>query len=574
MAKSANFPELLGILRRLRRYFFIVGAFSFVINLLMLTPSLYMLQVYDRVLSSRNETTLGLLTLLVVGLYMLMGALEFVRSRVLVRVGALMEADSNERVFDAAFEATLRREGQDARQALSDLTRLRQFLTGNGPFAFFDAPWAPIYLAVIFLLHPLLGWFGVAATLILLGVTLLNEWLTRGPLQEANHIASQSLSVTGNHLANAEVIEALGMLPRMRQRWKQRHVQQSAWQALASDRAGLIAAVSRFVRVTVQSLVLGLGAYFVIRGEMTAGGMIAGSILLGRALAPVEQLIANWRGFVNARGAYTRLGELLDRFPPPSERLSLPPPAGNVTAVNVTALPPAAETPVLMGLSFEIPAGTVVGIVGPSGSGKSTLARLLVGVWGPSSGKVRLDGVDVADWDKTELGPYLGYLPQDIELFEGTVAENIARFGELDSDNIVAAAKSAGVHEMILRFPQGYDTQIGPGGVVLSGGQRQRIALARALFGDPRLIVLDEPNSNLDDAGEAALVRAVRKAKADGRTVVVITHRTSILNEVDRLLLLRDGKLQAHGSRDEVLAMLRNAFQQAAKAGKAASMAG
>ncbi|MBN2701983.1 MAG: type I secretion system permease/ATPase [Methylohalobius sp. ZOD2] len=574
MAKSANFPELLGILRRLRRYFFIVGAFSFVINLLMLTPSLYMLQVYDRVLSSRNETTLGLLTLLVVGLYMLMGALEFVRSRVLVRVGALMEADSNERVFDAAFEATLRRGGQDARQALSDLTRLRQFLTGNGPFAFFDAPWAPIYLAVIFLLHPLLGWFGVAATLILLGVTLLNEWLTRGPLQEANHIASQSLSATGNHLINAEVIEALGMLPRMRQRWKQRHVQQLAWQALASDRAGLIAAVSRFVRVTVQSLVLGLGAYFVIRGEMTAGGMIAGSILLGRALAPVEQLIANWRGFVNARGAYTRLGELLDRFPPPSERLSLPPPAGNVTAVNVTALPPAAETPVLMGLSFEIPAGTVVGIVGPSGSGKSTLARLLVGVWGPSSGKVRLDGVDVADWDKTELGPYLGYLPQDIELFEGTVAENIARFGELDSDNIVAAAKSAGVHEMILRFPQGYDTQIGPGGVVLSGGQRQRIALARALFGDPRLIVLDEPNSNLDDAGEAALVRAVRKAKADGRTVVVITHRTSILNEVDRLLLLRDGKLQAHGSRDEVLAMLRNAFQQAAKAGKAASMAG
>ncbi|WP_026596348.1 type I secretion system permease/ATPase [Methylohalobius crimeensis] len=574
MAKSANFPELLGILRRLRRYFFIVGAFSFVINLLMLTPSLYMLQVYDRVLSSRNETTLGLLTLLVVGLYMLMGALELVRSRVLVRVGALMEADSNERVFDAAFEATLRREGQDARQALSDLTRLRQFLTGNGPFAFFDAPWAPIYLAVIFLLHPLLGWFGVAATLILLGVTLLNEWLTRGPLQEANHIAGQSLSATGNHLINAEVIEALGMLPRMRQRWKQRHVQQLAWQALASDRAGLIAAVSRFVRVTVQSLVLGLGAYFVIRGEMTAGGMIAGSILLGRALAPVEQLIANWRGFVNARGAYTRLGELLDRFPPPSERLSLPPPAGNLTAVNVTALPPAAETPVLMGLSFEIPAGTVVGIVGPSGSGKSTLARLLVGVWNPSSGKVRLDGVDVADWDKTELGPYLGYLPQDIELFEGTVAENIARFGELDSDNIVAAAKSAGVHEMILRFAQGYDTQIGPGGAVLSGGQRQRIALARALFGDPRLIVLDEPNSNLDDAGEAALVRAVRKAKADGRTVVVITHRTSILNEVDRLLLLRDGKLQAHGSRDEVLAMLRNAFQQAAKAGKAASMAG
>ncbi|MCX8050077.1 MAG: type I secretion system permease/ATPase [Methylohalobius sp.] len=554
--------ELARTLKRLGRYFLAVGAFSFVINLLLLTPSLYMLQVYDRVLSSRNETTLWVLTLLALGLFVLMSALEFVRSRVLVRIGGAMEAELTCRVFDAAFEASLRRGGQDARQALTDLTNLRQFLTGNGPFAFFDAPWTPIYLVVLYLLHPWLGWFGTGASLVLIFLTLATEWLTQAPLKEANRFGAQALSFAGDSLINAEVIEALGMLPNLRRRWQDKHFKMLALQNLASDRAGLISSVTRWVRVSVQSLVLGLGAYLVLRDEVTAGAMIAGSILLGRALAPVEQLIANWRGFVQARQCYSRLNELLTRFPPRLERLSLLPPRGHVTVENAIAFPPNAQLPALRGVTFEIPAGTVVGVIGPSAAGKSTLARLLVGVWQPHAGKVRLDGAELAHWDRQELAQFLGYLPQDVELFEGTVAENIARFGALDAEKIIAAAKRAGVHEMILRLPQGYETQIGPGGTVLSGGQRQRIALARALYGDPRLIVLDEPNSNLDDVGEAALVAALHTSKTEGRTVVVITHRLSVLSAVDRLLVLRDGLLQAYGSRDDILRALQ---QQAAQ---------
>ncbi len=563
MSQTAS--ELRRALTRLKRYFLVVGAFSFAINLLMLTPSLYMLQIYDRVLSSRNETTLWLLTVLVLGLYVLLSALEFVRSRVLVRIGTAMEDELNQRVFDATFEASLRRGGANARQALTDLANLRQFVTGNGPFAFFDAPWTPVYLGVIFLLNPWLGWFGTAAVLVLSGLAVATEWLTRKPLQAANQTANQALNFAGNSLVNAEVIEALGMLPHLRKRWLDKHGEVLALQALASDRAGAISALTRFVRISVQSLVLGLGAYFAIQGDMSAGGMIAASILLGRALAPVEQLIANWRGFVQARQNYGRLEELLAQFPARPPHLSLPPPAGDVKVENVVAVPPGAQAPVLRGVAFEIPAGTVVGLIGPSGSGKSTLARLLVGVWAPHAGKVRLDGADISQWNKAELGPYLGYVPQDVELFEGTIAENIARFGPLDSEKIVAAAQRANVHEMILRFPQGYETQIGPGGAVLSGGQRQRIALARALYGDPRLIVLDEPNSNLDDAGEAALVASVRRLKQEGRTVVVITHRVNILNAVDRLLVLNEGMLRAYGPRDEVLKALQSAGRQSAK---------
>lgn len=557
MAKRS---ELDRILLRLRRHFLAVGAFSMVINALLLTPSLYMLQIYDRVLSSRNEMTLWLLTLLVLGLYVLMSLLEFVRSRVLVRIGAALEADLNQRVFDAAFEASLKT-SRDARQALSDLTQLRQFLTGNGPFALFDAPWTPIYLAVVFLLHPWLGWFGAASSLILVLLTLATEWLTQAPLKQANQLASQALSFAGNSLANAEVIEALGMLPNLRKRWQEKHLKMLALQHLASDRAGLITALTRWVRISVQSLVLGLGAYFVLRNEMTAGGMIAASILLGRALAPVEQLIANWRGFIQARQAYARLKELLTRFPPRPARLTLMPPKGQVTVENLVAVPPGGQVPVLKGISFDIPAGCIVGVIGPSAAGKSTLARLLVGVWQPYAGKVRLDNAELGHWDRQELAKFLGYLPQDVELFEGTVAENIARFGELQADQILTAAKRAGVHELILRLPQGYETQIGPSGAVLSGGQRQRIALARALYGDPRLIVLDEPNSNLDEIGEAALVSALQTLKGEGRTAVVITHRMSVLAAVDRLLVLRDGTIAAYGARDEILMALQQAAQ-------------
>ncbi len=557
-----QFAEMREILRSMRPFFFGVGAFSFVINLLQLTAPLYMLQVYDRVLNSRNETTLLMLTILVVALFLVMAAIEFVRSRVLVRVGAAMEAKLNDRVFDAAFEATLRR-GGNARQALTDLTQLRQFMTGNGPFVLFDAPWFPIYLAVIFLMHPLIGWFSVGAALILVALTAVTEMATQKPLAEANKYANEATNFAHNNLANAEVVEALGMLPALRDRWKKKHVQHLVLQAVASDRAGLISSVTKFVRVTSQSLILGLGAWLAIKNELSPGGMIVGSILMGRALAPIDQLIGNWKGFVQARLAYDRLGQLLAAFPARPPRMSLPAPKGEVVVEGVVLTPPGGTVPVLRGVSFAIPTGAIVGVIGPSGSGKSTLARALVGVWTPQAGKVRLDGADVSSWDKAELGSYLGYLPQDIELFDGTIAENIARFGSIEAPLVVAAAQAAGVHEMILRFPQGYDTPIGPGGAVLSGGQRQRVGLARALYGDVRLIVLDEPNSNLDDVGEAALVQALLRLKAQGKTVVVITHRTSVLAAVDRLLVMRDGTVQVYGPRDEVLAALQRAAQQA-----------
>ena len=557
-----QFEELRALLGSMKQYFLGVGAFSFVINLLQLTAPLYMLQVYDRVLNSRNETTLLMLTILVVALFLVMAAIEFVRSRVLVRVGAAMEAKLNDRVFDAAFEATLRR-GGNARQALTDLTQLRQFMTGNGPFVLFDAPWFPIYLAVIFLMHPLIGWFSVGAALILVALTAVTEMATQKPLAEANKYANEATNFAHNNLANAEVVEALGMLPALRDRWKKKHVQHLVLQAVASDRAGLISSVTKFVRVTSQSLILGLGAWLAIKNELSPGGMIVGSILMGRALAPIDQLIGNWKGFVQARLAYDRLGQLLAAFPARPPRMSLPAPKGEVVVEGVVLTPPGGTVPVLRGVSFAIPTGAIVGVIGPSGSGKSTLARALVGVWTPQAGKVRLDGADVSSWDKAELGRYLGYLPQDIELFDGTIAENIARFGSIEAPLVVAAAQAAGVHEMILRFPQGYDTPIGPGGAVLSGGQRQRVGLARALYGDVRLIVLDEPNSNLDDVGEAALVQALLRLKAQGKTVVVITHRTSVLAAVDRLLVMRDGTVQVYGPRDEVLAALQRAAQQA-----------
>lgn len=557
-----QFEELRALLGSMKQYFWGVGAFSFVINLLQLTAPLYMLQVYDRVLNSRNETTLLMLTILVVALFLVMAAIEFVRSRVLVRVGAAMEAKLNDRVFDAAFEATLRR-GGNARQALTDLTQLRQFMTGNGPFVLFDAPWFPIYLAVSFLMHPLIGWFSVGAALILVALTAVTEMATQKPLAEANKYANEATNFAHNNLANAEVVEALGMLPALRDRWKKKHVQHLVLQAVASDRAGLISSVTKFVRVTSQSLILGLGAWLAIKNELSPGGMIVGSILMGRALAPIDQLIGNWKGFVQARLAYDRLGQLLAAFPARPPRMSLPAPKGEVVVEGVVLTPPGGTVPVLRGVSFAIPTGAIVGVIGPSGSGKSTLARALVGVWTPQAGKVRLDGADVSSWDKAELGRYLGYLPQDIELFDGTIAENIARFGSIEAPLVVAAAQAAGVHEMILRFPQGYDTPIGPGGAVLSGGQRQRVGLARALYGDVRLIVLDEPNSNLDDVGEAALVQALLRLKAQGKTVVVITHRTSVLAAVDRLLVMRDGTVQVYGPRDEVLAALQRAAQQA-----------
>jgi ATP-binding cassette subfamily C exporter for protease/lipase len=547
----------------MRRIFIVAGVFSFFINALMLVPSLYMMQVYDRVLNSRNEMTLLMLSLITLGLYGLLGGLEWVRSQLLVRASLQLDNQLNERVFGATFEASLRGAGGNPAQALADLNNLRQFLTGSGLFAFFDAPWAPIFLFVITLLHPWLGLFSLCGGLVLLALTWLTEKITQKPLAEASAAGLQASNFAGNNLKNAEVIEAMGMLPAVRARWYARHRASLALQQLASNRAGAIGAATRVVRLTQQSLILGLGALLVISGKLSPSAMIAANILMGRVLSPIEQAISMWKNFVAARSAYERLQKLLQAIPAKEKGMALPAPHGNMALENLVATAPNSPTVILKGINARITAGEVVGVIGPSASGKSTLARLLVGVWPAASGKVRLDGADIFSWNKAELGPYIGYLPQDVELFEGSIAENIARFAEPDAAKVVQAAQRSGVHEMILRFPKGYDTPIGPAGSFLSGGQRQRIALARAIYGDPVLIVLDEPNSNLDDIGEQALVRAVMDLKARGSTVIVMTHRTSIVGVVDKLMVLREGSLQHYGPRNDILATLAKAAQAA-----------
>ncbi|MFJ4256249.1 type I secretion system permease/ATPase [Pseudomonas monteilii] len=551
--------ELADVLFRLRRSFYALAAFSGVINVMMLTPAIYMLQVYDRALVSRNVTTLGMLTVLVVGLFLLMSALEMTRTRVLIRVGNCLDMDLNRRIFSAAFERNLSRAGGNPAQALQDLAQVRQFLTGNGLFAFFDAPWTPIYLVVCYLIHPWLGLVTMIGSLILVGLAYLTEKATQKPLAEANQAAMSSASYANNNLRNAEVIEAMGMLPSIGKRWYQGHLRILQMQTLASDRAALISSTGRFVRITLQSLILGTGALLAIEGKITPGMMIACSILTGRALGPVEQVIASWKQLLGCRLAWGRLNDLLQDYPQRPPSMSLQRPMGMLAVENVIAGAPGTTTSIVRGVSFSLVPGESLGIIGPSASGKSTLARLLVGVWPAQAGKVRLDGADIFTWNKAELGPWLGYLPQDVELFEGTIAENIARFAEVDSDAVIRAARSSGVHDMILHFPQGYDTRLAADGTPLSGGQKQRIALARALYGEPNLVVLDEPNANLDDVGEKALVDALAELKARGATVILISHRPNVLCAVDKILMLRDGAVHMLGSRDEVFAALRKA---------------
>jgi len=535
--------ELLQAVSVHKRAFWGVALFSGVINLLYLTPSIYMLQVYDRVLASRSETTLLVLTILVVGLFLLMGVLEHFRAAVLIRVGNAIDEILSKRVFTAAFERNLRAGTTNAAQAMGDLTQLRQFFTGNGLFAFLDAPWIPIYLVVIFFFHPMLGWFSLIGALILVALAILSDAISKKPLAEANVAAMASNQYVNSNLRNAEVIEAMG-------------------QSYASDRAASVNALTKAATLTLQSGILGIGGLLVIQGQVSPGIMIAASILLGRALAPVQLLIGTWKGFATAKTSYQRLCDLLAEYPVRAESMSLPKPQGQLVAENIYVTPPRAQAAVLKGINFVIGPAEVIGIIGPSASGKSSLARTVVGIWPAQVGKMRLDGADIFNWNKVEVGPSIGYLPQDVELFDGTVAENISRFGDVDSEQVIAAARASGVHDMILRFPKGYDTTIGEAGGILSGGQRQRIALARALYKSPALLVLDEPNSNLDDLGEAALVNAVLTMKQQGSTVVLITHRTSVLRAVDRLMLLRDGQIQLFGPRDEVLAAITKANQE------------
>lgn len=541
-----------------------VAIFSGVINLLYLTPAIYMLQVYDRVLASRSEFTLVVLTALVVGLFALMAFLENFRSAILIRLGNALDEVLSKRVFTAAFERNLRSGGGNAAQAMTDLTQLRQFATSNGLLAFLDAPWLPIYIVVIYFFHPLLGLFSIVAALILATLTLISDRSSKAPLAESNQASMAANQYVNANLRNAEVIEAMGMLPHLMRRWYRLQAKMLERQSVASDRAGTTVAVTKMARLTLQSGILGLGAYLVLLGESTPGIMIGASILMGRALAPLELLIGSWKGFVGAKSGYERLVELLTEHPVRKSGMPLPRPRGTLDAENVYVTPPRAQTAVLKGLNFSFGPSEIIGIIGPSASGKSTLARTMVGIWPTQVGKMRLDGVDIYQWNKAEVGSAVGYLPQDVELFEGSIAENICRFNEVDSSKVIAAARACGLHDMILHFQGGYDTQIGEAGGSLSGGQKQRIGLARAIYDNPALVVLDEPNSNLDDLGEAALVQAVLKMKGYGATVVLITHRTSVLKAVDKLMLLRDGQIQLFGPRDEVLSALAKASQQLA----------
>ncbi|MBP0049711.1 type I secretion system permease/ATPase [Marinobacterium sp. AK62] len=552
--------DLEAVLHACRSSFFSVGLFSMFINLLMLVPAFYMLQVYDRVVTSGSVPTLVMLTLVMFLLMVTMGGLEWVRSRIMVRVSTRIDSLLGSRLYNASFKQALYTGGMQANaQPLSDLTGLRQFLTGNGLFAFFDAPWVPIYIAIMFMFHP---WFGVVAiisVLILTTLAVINEKVTGKILAEANKESMGATQFTNKNLRNAEVVESMGMLERIRDRWQDKNRKVLALQGIASDRAGILTSISKTTRLIVQSLVLGLGAYLAIQQEISPGLMIAGSILLGRALAPIDQMIGVWKQFVTARSQYERLNDVLGRIAEDPERMSLPDPRGELLAENVMVSPPGSKTPVVKAVSFKVEAGEMVGIVGPSAAGKSTLARALLGIWPTLGGKIRLDGADIFSWKRDELGPHIGYLPQDIELFEGSISENIARFGEVDAEAVVRAAQMAGVHEMILRLPEGYDTVIGASGGALSGGQRQRIGLARALYGKPKLVVLDEPNSNLDDQGEAALAAAMSNLKMAGTTVFIITHRASVLSQVEKLMVMREGTLAMFGPRDQVLADLNKA---------------
>jgi ATP-binding cassette subfamily C protein EexD len=555
--KTAKYPELAAAFTDVKRYFIYAGLFSAAVNLLMLVPVIYMLQVYDRVVSSGSYSTLAMLTLLMVALTAALGGFEWVRSMILIAASNRIEKNLRRRVSDATFKRALLTGGSVSNsQPLSDLSSLRQFLTGNGLFAFFDAPWFPIYVFVMFMFHPMFGYAAIFAGIVMIALAYTTEKVTSKKLQDANSKSNWINNQVNGTLKNSEVIAAMGMADDLRHRQEKRFDEVLTLQTDASRSAGLLQSLSKTFRMVMQSLLLGLGALLALRQEISPGMMIAGSLLLGRALAPIDMLVGTWKGFTLARGQYDRLGQLLNQIPKDADTMSLPAPTGKLSAEQVMVVPPGSKNIVVRGVNMELNAGEALGIVGPSASGKSCLARALLGIWPTYSGKVRLDGADIFAWDRAELGPYVGYLPQDIELFDGSISENICRFGDVDPDKVVEAAKTAGVHDLILHLPQGYDTVIGGSGGILSGGQRQRIGLARAIYGSPKYLVLDEPNSNLDDQGERELVEAIRRIKAEGATVIIITHRTMVLQCVDKILVMRDGAASHFGLRDQVLAAL------------------
>jgi ATP-binding cassette subfamily C protein len=554
-APGVRRSELGDALRACRSAFIGVGIMSCMINLLYLTGSLFMLEVYDRVLPSRSVPTLVGLVVLAGGLYIAQGVLDLIRGRILGRIGTALDEALNNRVFEIIVRLPLMIGGRnEGLQPLRDLDNIRSFLGSAGPSAFFDLPWLPFYLAICFAFHFMIGLTALVGAIILITLTVATEFMSRAPARAALGLASRRNDLAAASRRNAEVLVAMGMTGRLRRRWSAANENYLTGNQRASDVTGGLGAIAKVMRMMLQSAVLGVGAYLVIHQEATGGIIIAGSILSARALAPVDLAIAHWKGFVAARQSWHRLNGLLASLPTQAAQTVLQDPSSRLSVENLFLAPPGDQKIIVQDVTFAVQAGTGLGVIGPSGSGKSSLVRALVGVWQPLRGKVRLDGAALDQWSSDLLGRHIGYLPQDVELFAGSVAQNICRFDpEAGSEGIIAAAKEAGVHEMIIKMRDGYDTQIGEQGTALSAGQAQRVALARALYGDPFLIVLDEPNSNLDTEGDEALTRAVRAARERGAIVVVVAHRPIGIEAVDQLLVLKDGRMQAFGPKEQVL---------------------
>ncbi|HNE91682.1 MAG TPA: type I secretion system permease/ATPase [Agitococcus sp.] len=550
---------MLSVFKPLKKIALSLVVFSMILNVLMLAPSIYMLQVYDRVLTSQNRFTLLAITGLVLVIYGIIGLLEWLRSNLLVRLSAAMDLAESEKIHAAAFAPTPLARQTSPAQVVQDFATVRQLVTGSFVLALLDLPWLPIYIGLLFAFEWPLGLLAITGIVLLTSIAVITEKLSKQPLQESSKIASQAAFMLNKQHRNIDIISALGMIPVLGKRWQAHNQQALLLQMQASDKMAQLSAIGRYIRLTLQSLVLGIGAYLVLEGQMSGGMMIAGSILLGRALAPVEQLIASWKQFMQGMEANQRLQQLLQANQQQQQQaFDLASPTGQMSIENVSLALEGRKEPVLQQINFKLNAGQILAVVGASASGKTTLARVLLGIVQPTSGEVRLDNADLRQWSRDKLGKYMGYLPQDIELFEGTIAENIARFQEVDDSQIIAAAQLAHVHDMIVRLPQGYQTVIGEGGLNLSGGQRQRIALARAVFGQPKLVILDEPNSNLDDQGDAALAQTLVDLKQQGTTVIVISHRTHLLNVVDQMLLLQEGKQLLFGAKDKVLSQLQS----------------
>lgn len=540
--------------RRCRGALLFAVLFSAVINLLMLVPPLYMMQVYDRVLNSRSEATLWALTVITLGAFAAIGLLEVVRSRILVRVSARLDSLLSPVIFEAVFLNHVQSLGGTRTQSLNDVATVRAFVAGPGLFGFFDLPWAPIFLFILFVLHPLLGLLSLGGGTVLVLLALASEWTSRRRLADATRNSVAAANFAETSLRNGDAMTAMGMLQSVKARWLHRHSKALMLQSAASDWAGILTNATKVVRIALQSLMLGAGALLAIDGKISPGLMIAASIIGSKSLAPVEALIGSWSQIVAAQLALRRLKALLDATVDDSERMALPVPKGHLSVSGIVAAPPGATSPVLKGVSFELQPGEALGILGASGSGKSTLARVIMGVWPAAGGIVRIDGAELGNWTRAALGPHIGYLPQDVDLFDGTVAENIARLGSVNPEAVIEAASRAGIHELILSLPKGYDTVIGDSGNRLSGGQRQRVGLARALYGTPSLCVFDEPNSNLDEAGEGQLIKALIHLREMNRTAIIIAHKPSILSHVDKILILQNGQVAFLGPRAEAFA--------------------